>query len=240
MDRPNNRLLASLPDEDFNRVAPHLRCVPLEAKSVLHRQGERIRDVYFPNGGVVSIVTALSTGEAIEGATVGDEGMVGLPAFFADYPISPFESVVQVPDHDALTLSMEEFRRELNHVSTLHKLMEAYAQVIIAQIMQSNACNAVHVVQQRCARWLLMTHDRVRRDEFQLSQEFLAQMLGVHRPTVSEVAGLLQDKGYIRYRYGRIQVLSREALERCSCECYGVMRAHFDRLQGSIAPSPPK
>ena len=231
MDRPNNRLLARLPDEDLERLAPHLKCVPVDVKQLLHHQGEPIERIYFPNGGVISIVTVLSNGITVEGATIGVEGFVGVPAFFTDAPRSPFESVVQVPDTDAMVIDIDEFRREMRRGGELQQGVEKYAQVLIAQMMQSNACNAVHPIQQRCARWLLTVRDHVGADEFDLSHEFLAQMLAVQRPTITDVAGALRRKGLIAYTHGRVQVLNREELEKVACECYDVMRKRFEELR---------
>ena len=229
--RPNNRLLSMLPDDEYTRLAPHLQCVPTRVKQQFHHHGERIEDVYFPNGGVVSITTVLSNGTTIEGATIGAEGMVGIPAFFADFAVSPFDSVVQVPDTDAMKLSLIEFRSELAEAGTLHKLMETYVQVMIAQMMQSNACNAVHPIQQRCARWLLLVRDHIGADEFQLSHEYLAEMLAVRRSTVSDVAAEFRRDQLIEYRHGRIRIVDRDRLQQKTCECYGIIRSHFARLE---------
>jgi CRP-like cAMP-binding protein len=231
MDRPANRLLARLPDDDFDRLAPHLERVRIDVKQLLHHQGERIEQIYFPNGGVISIVTVLSNGVTVEGATIGVEGLVGIPAFFHDAPESPFESVVQVPDTDMMSLDLRVFRQELTRAGALQKGVERYAQVLMALMMQSNACNAVHAVHQRCARWLLMVRDHVGADEFQLSHEFLAQMLAVQRPTVSDVAGALRRKGLITYKHGRVHVANGGELEKVACECYDVMRKRFDELR---------
>jgi CRP-like cAMP-binding protein len=229
--RPTNRLLAALPAEDFNRLLPHLTTVPIGAKQVLHKSGEPLRTVYFPNGGVASITTMLSDGTMVEAATVGDEGMVGIEAFLNEHPVAPGEALMQVPDTDAVALSVEDFRKELARHGALHNLMGRYTEAVIAQMMQSTACNALHQVQQRCARWLLTTHDRMHEQDFHLSHEFLAVMLGVQRPTVSAVAATLQNSGLIRYTHGRVTVRNRQGLEAASCECYSIVRAHFDRLR---------
>jgi len=231
MDRPTNRLLARLPDEDYERLSPHLERVPMEVKKLLHHQGEPIERIYFPNGGVVSIVTVLANGVTIEGATIGREGMVGIPAFFDDAPLSPFQSVVQVPDTDAMALDLRGFREEMARTGALQKAVQQYAVTLIAQMMQSNACNAVHAIQPRCARWLLMVCDHVGRDEFQLSHEFLSQMLAVQRPTITDVAAELRRKGLITYKHGQVRVLNREGLEHASCECYRVMHKRFEELR---------
>jgi CRP-like cAMP-binding protein len=138
---------------------------------------------------------------------------------------------MQVAGTNATAMPVDDFRRELARRGPLHELMGRYTQVLIAQMMQSAACNATHDVHQRCARWLLMTHDRMHEQDFHLSHEFLAVMLGVQRPTVSVVAGTLQQAGLISYVHGRVTVRDRKGLEAASCECYPIVRAHFDRLR---------
>jgi CRP-like cAMP-binding protein len=229
--RPKNYLLAALPSRDLRRLLPHLKTVPLRANQILHKRGEPIHQVYFLNGGVCSITTVLSTGTMVEAATVGDEGMLGIEAFLSADAVAPGEAFMQVPDTNAEMLSVKEFRREVREQGALHDLMGRYTQVVIAQMMQSTACNALHRVQQRCARWLLMTHDRMHKQDFHLSHEFLAVMLGVQRPTVSVIAGTLQRAGLISYTHGRVSVRNRKGLEAASCECYSIIRAHFDRLR---------
>jgi len=228
--RPKNRLLAALPADDFRRLLPHLKTVPIRAKQIIHKAGEPLQAVYFPNGGVASITTVLSDGTMVEAATVGDEGMLGMEAFLCANAVAPGETLMQVPDTNAEMLSVEQFREELARHGAFHELMGRYTQVVISQMMQSTACNALHQVQQRCARWLLTTHDRMHEQDFHLSHEFLAVMLGVQRPTVSIVAGTLQDAGLIRYTHGRVRVLDRKGLERAACECYSIIRGHFDRM----------
>jgi len=229
--RPKNRLLAALPAEDFRRLLPHLKTIPLRSKQVLHKIGEPFRSVYFLNGGVASITTTLSDGTMVEAATVGAEGMLGIEAFLSEDAVAPGDTLIQVPDTNAEMLSVNDFRREIAERGALHDLLGRYTQALIAQMMQSTACNALHQVQQRCARWLLMTHDRMYEQDFHLSHEFLAVMLGVQRPTVSVVAGMLQQAGLIRYTRGRVTVRNRKGLEATACECYAVIRAHFDRLR---------
>ncbi len=230
-ERPKNQLLASLPEADFRRLRSHLTTIPIRVKQVLYTHGEPIRDVFFPNGGVVSITTARSNGTPVEVATVGDEGMLGMEAFLTDDAVASGDTLMQVPDTNAEMLGVEEFRRELARGGALQQQVGRYVQVFIAQMMQSTACNVLHQVPHRCARWLLMTHDRMRRQDFTLSHEFLAAMLGVQRPTVSEIAARLQNAGLIRYTHGRITIRHRRGLEKASCGCYAIMRAQFDRLR---------
>jgi CRP-like cAMP-binding protein len=229
--RPANHLLAALPAEDFRRLLPYLTTVPILVKQVLHEPGEAFGAVHFLNGGVASITTRLSDGTMVAVATVGNEGMLGIEAFLSDRAVATGQTRMQVPDTDAEMMSVEDFRREVAARGALHDLMGRYTQVIIAQLMQSTACSVIHQVQQRCAHWLLMTHDRMLRQDFDVSHEFLAGMLGVRRPTVSVAAAALQKGGLIRYAHGRVTVLNRKGLQAASCECYSSIRAHFDRLR---------
>jgi CRP-like cAMP-binding protein len=227
--RPKNRLLAALPDEDFRRILPHLKTVALTARKTLLKRGESIRYVYFPNGGVCSVTAMMRNGSAVEVATVGDEGMIGVSAFFGGDAM-PGESMVQVPDGDAERMPIEAFRRELARHGALHDGVSRYSQGAMALMMQSVGCMALHHVQERCCRWLLMTHDRVKSDQFTLSQEFLAMMLGSTRPTVTVISRYLQEAGLIRYIHARITIVDRQGLEATSCECYATVKAEFDRL----------
>lgn len=229
--RPRNRLLAALPDADFRRLLPHLKTMALRRRQVLLRHGERLHHVYFPNGGVCSVTTTLSDGSIVETAAVGDEGMLGIEAFFNDDAVAPGDTLVQVPDTDVVMLAVTTFRRSLAECSSLQDLMGRYAQVFVAQIMQSTACNARHQVQERCCTWLLTAHDRMHQHDFYLSHEFLAMMLGVRRQTVTVVAGTLQSAGLIRYTHGRVAILDRKGLEAAACECYQIRRHHFERLR---------
>ena len=228
-----NLLLAALPDDAFRTLAPYLKTVPTPVRRVLHESGERLRHVYFLNDGVASIITRLSDGRSVEAATVGDEGMLGIEAFLDDRAIAYGKTLMQVAGTTALALPVADFRRAVSRSGPLHELMGRYTQVLLAQLIQSTACNAIHDVQQRCARWLLMTHDRMHAQDFRLSHEFLAVMLGVHRPTVSIVAAGLQDAGLIRYRYSQVTVVDRDGLEAAACECYPRIRAQFNRISRS-------
>jgi CRP-like cAMP-binding protein len=228
--RPKNRLLAALPADAFRRLLPDLKTVSVAPKQFLYKTGEPLQDVYFPNGGVFSITTVLPDGTTVEAATVGIEGMLGIEAFFGNDAVATGDTLMQVPDTNVVKLSVAGFRREVAHRGALHDLMGRYAQTTFAQMMQSTACNALHQVHERGARWLLMTHDRVHRDDFHLSHEFLAIMLGTSRPTVSVVARTLQHAGLISYKHGHIRILDRRGLEAASCACYAPIRASFDRL----------
>jgi CRP-like cAMP-binding protein len=203
----------------------------MKFKQMLQRQGERVTTVYFPAACVCSIVNVMQDGRMVEVATVGSEGMIGITAFLGgDLP--PGETFVQVPvpNGDGQAMPVEAFRLEVERRGPFHDLMNRYAQALTAMIMQSTACNGLHSVEERCARWLLMTHDRVGQDEFQLTQEFLAIMLGVRRPTVTLVMHALHREGVIDYGHRMTRVIDRKGLEAASCECYGVVKAQFDRL----------
>ena len=186
--RPKNRLLACLPPADFQQLRPHLTTRPVAHKQVLHPFNQPVREVFFPNGGVASITTVMKNGAMVEIATVGDEGVLGINALLGDGFLGG-ETMMQVPDTDAEVLPVAIFKRELERRGPLHECVQRYSQFLLLQMMQSTACMALHPVLERCCRWLLMTHDRVRRGDFHLSQEFLAMMLGSTRPTVSVVAG---------------------------------------------------
>jgi len=227
--RPNNRLLACLPSADFQRLRPHLKTLPIAAKHIFHRRNEPVRDIIFPNGGVASVTTAMQNGAMVEIATVGDEGFVGINAVFGTDTIAG-ETMMQVPDTSVESLPVETFRQELARGGPFSEGIQRYAQGFVLLTMQSIACMALHPVHERCCRWLLMTHDRMRRDDFHLSHEFLAMMLGSTRPTVSLVAGTLQKAGLIQYVHGHITILDRQGLEAASCECYATVKRHFDRL----------
>jgi CRP-like cAMP-binding protein len=229
--RPKNRLLAALPAAAFRRILPDLVTVPMTVRHVFHKRGDPIRHVFFPNGGVCSITSTMKNGAAVEVATVGDEGMLGITAFWGDGIMATGESFCQVSDTSAERMTVAAFRRETDRKGALHESVGRYSQGALALMMQSTACMALHGLQERCCRWLLMTHDRVRSDQFDLSHEFMAILLGATRPTVSVVAGNLQKAGLIRYKHARITIVDRKGLEAASCECYGTIKAEFDRLK---------
>ena len=223
-----NNLLASLPKEEYKRLLPQLETVSLSLKQHLYRLNEPIEYVYFPNSGVVSVVSFLKDGRIVEVATVGNEGMIGTPILLGVDRILA-ETFVQIPG-DGLRMKVDVFRREVPLGSPLHSLLLRYTQTLMNHLMQSVVCNQMHSVEERCCRWLLLTQDRVESDEFPLTQEFLAQMLGVRRATVSVVAATLQRVGLIRYHRGKIKVLDRQGLEAGSCECYQVVKQEYIRL----------
>jgi CRP-like cAMP-binding protein len=225
-----NRLLDSLPAADRADLAPHLEYERLELKDLLLEQGKRIYNVYFPLTSVASLLNLVEETSGIEIATVGNEGLVGLSLSWGIDTLNPREFVqCQVPG-DALVMDAETFASKVAAGGELAWLVHRYTQAFVTQIGQQVACNGLHSIEERCARWMLLTHDRVGSDEFPLTQEFLAQMLGVRRPSVTVVAGILQQAGFIRFHRGRITITDRRGLENSSCDCYRVLREVFDRL----------
>ena len=224
-----NRILAALPTATLARLSPHLETITLSPRQELIKPREPVRDVIFPLEGAISLVTELADGSPVEIATIGNEGMTGLSAFLKTGWL-PYRAFVQVPGR-ALRLEASVFARELESDDALGDVLKRHTQALLTQVAQSVACNRMHAIEERCARWLLMTHDRVgRADVFPMTQEFLATMLGVRRATVTVAAGLLQRAGFIRYTRGKITVVDREGLEAASCECYAAVREEIDRL----------
>jgi CRP-like cAMP-binding protein len=225
-----NRLLGLLPQRDYKRLHSHLQRIPLEYRQSLYRAHKPIGFVYFIETGVGSLVNTMTNGDAAEVGTIGNEGLVGLPLLLGD-DRAPTSVYVQVPGV-GLRIKATLFERELEQSGSMRAVMLRYAHVFFNQVAQSAACNQFHSLQQRCCRWLLMTHDRMQSDDFLLTQEFLAMMLGVQRTGVSAAAGALQRDGLIRYKRGNVTILDRRGLITRSCECYGVSKKEFDRLLG--------
>jgi CRP-like cAMP-binding protein len=224
-----NRLLNGLSAESLAELTPDFQPRELHPRAYLVALGQPIESVYFPLSCVCSTVAQVDRGEGVEVATIGNEGVSGLPVFLGiDTPAS-LETFVQVPGA-ALAMRAAAFRAHLERDRQLAVLLGHYTQALITQISQGSACNRIHSAEQRCARWLLMTHDRVSRDEFELTHEFLAQMLGVRRATVTEIAGALQDAGAIRYARGVMSVVDRGILRARCCECYDFIQSEYARL----------
>jgi CRP-like cAMP-binding protein len=216
---PANELLAALPADDYARLAPTFGNTALKIRHSLQKPGEPIDQVYFPGGGFASVVTVLQDGTMVEVATIGREGMLGMSGVLNGDP-SPAAVMVQAEINVCYTMSAKAFRQEMDRRAAFYDLLTRYSQAFVGVIMQSTACNAVHSVEQRLSRWLLLAHDRVGKDDFPLTQEFAAMMLGTSRPTVTVVAGTLQKAGLITYHRGHVKVVDRENLEAASCECY--------------------
>ncbi len=233
-DRASNRLLTYLTQEDQELLLPFLEPVVLEYKRPLYNADERIEFVHFIESGVGSLVCTMADGQAAEVGTIGNEGLIGLPVLLGDNQ-APSSMYVQVPGR-GLRMRARIFREQLEQSQRMRAVLLRYTHVFFNHIALTAACAHFHSLEQRCCRWLLMTHDRMPSDTFLLTHEFLAMMLGVRRAGVSVAAGALQRAGLIRYHRGRITILDREGLEERACECYAVTKAEFDRLLGSAGP----
>lgn len=225
-----NRLLLALPRSAYRALLPDLEAVILPHGAVLFEARAAITHVYFPQRCVISLLAAAGEGPGVEVGLVGNEGMVGLSVFLGAGS-STTKAVLQVPD-GAWRMEVGAFGRAIARQPSLRQILQRYTQSVISQVAQGLACNQRHAVAPRCARWLLMAHDRVGADRFTLTHEFLGQMLGARRPTVSITAHTLQALGLIRYTRGVVTVVDRAGLENASCTCYGVMEADYARALG--------
>jgi len=226
---PNeNHILAALSPEDYERLAPHLEPVKLSHGQILYEAGGVMEYAYFPINLMISLLSQMADGGSVEVGLVGFEGMLGIPLVLG-VDESPHQAMVQIPD-GALRVKAEVVRREFKRGGALSDLLLRFAQAMILQISQVAACNRVHTVEERLARWLLMTHDRAPSDRLELTQEFLAMMLGCRRAGVTSAAITLQGVGVIRYSRGHILILDRPSLEGYTCECYRVVKTEFDRV----------
>jgi CRP-like cAMP-binding protein len=219
-----NRILAQLPRAEAARIQPFLEKVDLNFKEQLFDSGQRIDHVYFMLTGVISLLVTVDGEQPIEAATVGYEGMVGLPAFLGA-SAAPWRALCQVPG-EGLRMSVARLRPAARDTS-LERLLLQYANTMMSMLAQTAACNRLHSLEERMCRWLLLTHDRVDSDTFALTQEFLGQMLGVRRPSVSLAGSALQRAGLIRYSRGRITITNRAGLEDAACECYARVERQF-------------
>lgn len=225
-----NQLLAALPPEVLAEMMPKLRAVSLKVRDTLIIPDQVIEAVYFVESGWVSLVAGLEDGTQAEVGLVGREGMVGLPLIVG--VDSGFEEAFVQADGAALRMEAKAFRKMLDETAVLQRRLFHYSEAMRAQTIQTAACNGRHGLEQRLARWLLMAHDRADGDDLQVTQEFLALMLCVYRPSVTIVAGVLQRAGMIRYGRGHVEVLDRAALEATSCDCYRSVKHRFDLLLG--------
>ena len=228
MAQSPNRLLAALPSDVFSALAPHLKTVELKFGDVLAEAGGSIRQVYFPYAGVISLVVELRVGSMVETAMVGRDGALNA-ASALDGKVSLNKGIVQMAG-SAGAIEVNRLRQLANEHERFRSLIIRHEQVLFAQSQQSAACNASHTVEARMCRWLLYMRDLAGNDELMLTQDFLAQMLSVRRPSVSMVASPLQKAGMIKYSRGRIRVLGVKGLQKRACECYGTVKAHYRRL----------
>ena len=224
----SNRLLAALPQSTLERILPDLDVRALRMRQVMQPRRRSIRKVVFPLTGVASMISMGPSKDSVEVATIGCEGMIGLPLFLGDKEAA-VEVFMQVPG-EGLHLQAAAFRRHLKREPSLARALLLYTQALLTQVAQCSACNCHHSVEARCARWLLQTHDRVTGDVFPLTQRFLGLMLGVRRSSVTKTASALQKRKLIRYSRGVITVLNRKGLEKASCVCYQFITREFDRL----------
>jgi CRP-like cAMP-binding protein len=225
-----NRILDLLPPDESSRLLSSSQAVSLAHGHKVFRQDGPMPHVYFPTTGVFGVVILLEEGKLVEGTTVGSEGMVGLPAFLG-LDFHPFSVVAQVPG-EAVQVPAATLLQAARPGGTLDRLLRRYTLYRLRCANQAGACNSLHSVEERMSRWLLMAHDRAGKDEFLLTHEFLAELLGVRRQTVSIIAGTLQRAGFISYRRGVLRVMDREGLEAASCECYEAMKHLYDRIMG--------
>jgi CRP-like cAMP-binding protein len=223
----NNRFLSSLPINDYQRLLPELEHVELPNGLILHMSGEKHEYVYLPEDGVISIVSIFEDGGIVEAGIAGRDGLTGIASFLFD-GVSPRQQVVQVPGYGH-RIKVDAFGKAFAECPQLRTLALRYVYAFHIQVSQNGACNLRHPMSSRLAKWLSMVQDRVGSPEFYITQEFIAQMLGVQRPTVSAAANQLRDDGLIEYSRGHIRILSRDGLLNEACECYALVREVYDR-----------
>jgi CRP-like cAMP-binding protein len=223
-----NRILGLLPPTELEAVLGRCEVVTIQSREVVYERGEPIRYVHFPEDCVISLVTDLENGDSVEAMTVGSDGMTGI-AVFHGVSASRLKGIGQIAG-EARRLSTENFHLLTESCNAFYRMLHRYSQFVFETVSQSAACNRLHVIEQRCARWLLMSQDRVGRDEFKLTQEFLAEMLGVRRPGVTVAMGALEKAGFIAHARGVITVVDRAGLEGATCECYRTITTRQDEL----------
>jgi CRP-like cAMP-binding protein len=223
-----NHLLNALPQEDYERIEPHLESVTLKLGEVLYESGDQMRHAYFPTTAIVSLLYVLENGSSAEIAVVGNEGILGIALFMGGHT-TPSRAVVQSKGN-AYRLKANRLLDEFNRGGASHNLLLRYTQALITQMTQTAVCYRHHTVEQQLCRWLLLSLDRLHGNALDMTQELIANMLGVRREGVTEAAGRLQRDGLIQYSRGHIEILDRERLEGRVCECYQVVKTEFDRL----------
>ena len=222
-----NRLLSELPPAEYERLKPHLRPVSLELRQIVFRPDDCIQLVHFPTTSIISFLTELSDGTGMEVGLVGYEGMAGVSAILGGTETKL--ATVQAQG-EAVAMAADVLREEFHRGGAFQVALLRYTHALISQISQSAVCAVRHSVEARLSRWLLMYHDRLERDDFELTHEFMAAMLGVRRASISEVAMRLQEKGFLIYERGHIRIIDRQGMERFVCECYPVVKEFFDNL----------
>jgi CRP-like cAMP-binding protein len=230
-----NHLLAALPATDFDRLQPHLKLIPLELGAALYEPGVEMRHLYFPTNSIVSLLYVMADGASAEIAVVGNEGVVGVSLFMGG-ETTPSRAVVQSAGH-AYRLPGQMIKEEFTRGGAMQHLLLRYTQSLLTQMAQTAVCNRHHSLDQQLCRWLLLSLDRLPANELVMTQELIANMLGVRREGVTEAAGRLQEAGLIRYSRGHISVLDRPGLEARTCECYAVVKRECDRLLPAVPTS---
>jgi CRP-like cAMP-binding protein len=230
----HNHLLAALPASEFDRLAPQLQLVPMKLGEVLYESGGQLNHVYFPTNSIVSLLYVMEDGASAEIAVVGNEGILGISLFMGG-ETTPNRAVVQ-SEGVGYRLPSQHLKQEFNRAGPMMHLLLRYTQALITQMSQTAVCNRHHSVDQQLCRWLLLSLDRLSSNELTMTQELIANMLGVRREGVTEAAGKLREAGIIEYSRGRIKILDRSKLEQHVCECYGVVKKEVDRLLSDIPP----
>jgi CRP-like cAMP-binding protein len=223
-----NRLLSALPEKEYQRLLPGLEQVTLAFGDILYEPGDTIGHVYFPDNGIISLLSKVERQKVLEVGIVGNEGVAGLPVVLG-VRVSLNRALVQSAG-TAMRMKAAALQKEFQRDGALQRLLHRYLHSLLTQISQSAVCNRFHIADARLARWLLMTHDRVESDEFKLTQEFLSNMLGVRREAVSKAAGALQKQGFVNYSRGHIKILNRAGLEATACQCYRVIKDESDHV----------
>lgn len=225
-----NRLLATLTREEYERLAPNLKRVSLQRGEIVYKAGDAVRFVYFVGSGMLSLFSTTEEGETIEVAMIGREGVTGVPSALSINRM-PYGVIVRAQG-DAMQMHAGVLRDEFDRGGNLRRLLLDYTHALFTQVAQSAVCNRFHTLEQRLARWLLLTRDEVQRTTFDLTHEFISQMLGTQRTLVTAAAGALHEAGLIRCHYGRITILDSRGLEDAACECYAVVSRELHRAAG--------
>lgn len=225
-----NIVLSLLPEQEYQSLLPHLEIIETPLHFVLFERDKPIKYAYFPLIGEHSILATMEDGAAVEVGTVGHEGFSTVDLVMGS-DVATETTVCQIPGI-ALRMPSDVFKKMATGDTALHRIALRYLNAYLSQVSQSVACNRLHAIEQRLARWMLMSHDRMHNDEFQITQEYIATMLGVHRPSVSLAAAALQRAGLLEYKRGTIKILNREGLEEAACECYTVVKKNFERILG--------
>ncbi len=231
-----NRLLAALPTAEYQRLLPNLEEISLIYANVIYEPNDLISHVYFPNSGIISLLSAVTMRDTLEVGIVGNEGMVGLPVFLG-VGISRNRAIIQ-GEGVAVRMKVSDFQRECDRNGALALQLRRFTNSLITQISQSAVCNRYHLIEARLARWLLMTQDRMEADNFRITHDFLANMLGVRREGVCKAAGGLQNSQLITYKRGNLSILNRKGLEAIACQCYKIIKEEYDSNSRNLSLQP--